>query len=285
MFAPDVDLGEQRHGDVAARLVVQVAEQPVSPGRAAARYVLTAEGPPTLQIDQPRLEDALAAWRVAAEASSWAGDGRARVEHSLDLRQTKPGVVPLPGVRLRLRGGPDEGWHEASWPDPLHETRDVAPVVEVGPAPPSPWPGRLQAASALVALALAAWFVVRLLHRRREKPAPALSAAERAAARLAASQDPAAITEAVRDFLAEQAGLPAARMTTDEIMAALSKRAVSPGRLGLIRHLLEMGDLAKFSGWPASPSQAEKARELASEAVRDLATWPVGETGAGGEGG
>jgi hypothetical protein len=285
MFAPDVDLGEQRHGDVVARLAVRVAEQPASPGRGQARYTLTVEGPPTLQLEAPRLEDAFAAWRVGRESSSWAQDGGARVEWSLALVQTKPGVVPLPGVRLRVRGGPAEEWKDASWPDPLHVTREVASVVEVEPAPPSPWPAVLQAASVTLAVVLAGLLLTRALRRRRDKSAPALTPAARVEARLAGSDDIVTITEAVRDFLDEHLGLSAARMTTAEVLAALAARGAKVERLDRLRRLFEQGDLVKFAGLPSAPAEVTQARALALDAVRDLATWPVGEMGASGEAG
>ncbi|MFO0842515.1 MAG: hypothetical protein U0797_08985 [Gemmataceae bacterium] len=280
MFPPDADLGEQRHGDVVATLAVRVAEQALAPGRAKVRYLVSIEGPTTLQIDPPRLEDAFAAWRVGAEWSSWAGDGRARVDWLLGLEQTKPGAVPLPGVRLRVRGGPSEGWHDVTWPDPLHATRDVAPIVELPPLPPSPWPARLQGASLAVLLTLAAALLARRF-RRREPVVRPLTPTERAEARLAASADLEAITTAVRDFHGEHTGLPAARMTTAELLTALGDRGYQAEGL---RRLLEQGDLVKFAGLPATPAQVEEARALAVGVVRDLATWASGETRAPGEG-
>ena len=83
-------------------------EQGPGPGRARARLTLEVTGPAGLAVEFPRLEDALAGWRVQWAASSWSQlDGRVLWVQTLDLVQVKPGVVPLPGVSLRIRAGPD----------------------------------------------------------------------------------------------------------------------------------------------------------------------------------
>src|SRR5262245_35864559 len=97
-----IEVPAERIGTIAASLRVVIGEQPVSPGRGQARYVITIEGPGSLEIGPARLEDAFAAWRVGRQSSSWSADVAVRIERTLWLVQVKPGVVPLPGVRLQV---------------------------------------------------------------------------------------------------------------------------------------------------------------------------------------
>lgn len=281
-----VGLPEQRHGDVVARLHVIVGEQSVSPGRAQARYRITIEGPPTLQVESPRLEDAFAAWRIPRQCSSWSADRKAHIEWVLELAQTKSGVVPPPGVRLRVRGGPEGVWDDVYWPDPLHATREVPPVVEVQPVPPSPWPDRLRWMALMVAGCLAGLLFARRVQRWRTAQARPQTTSERALAQLALPDIGIdQITAIVRTILEERVGLPASRMTTGELLGLLKQQDKGEYCLDRLRELLELGDLVKFAGQPFSPAEIARSRQLAREVVEAIATWPTGETVSTAQGG
>ncbi len=281
-----VELPTLTRGDLTARATVRVADEGAGPGRARATFTVTVEGPPTLQVEGPQLEDALAAWRVAWEASSWSADGTATWEISLGLTQVKPGAAPLPGVRLRARARPGEDWQDVSWLEPLHEPRDVAPLVELPPLPPSPWPRRLamigSSAILLAALGLGAWWW-RREGGTRAAPEPAW---RRALARLGDGAGVEEVTAVLREFLQEQGRLPASRLTTAELVARLEGRGDVPaGALAEVRELLHLGDLVKFAGH--APAEAERAEAVrrARALLECLATWTAGEKGAVGEAG
>jgi hypothetical protein len=278
--APGVELPARAGGGVTARLWVSVPEQGPAPGRGRARLTLSVEGPPALQVDGPRLEDALAGWRVAWRASSWAADGHARLEITLGLVQVKPGVVPLPGVHLRVRAGPEGDWHDLSWPELLGEPRDVPPPVELPPLPPSPWPRLLGTLALLLAGAVAAPLLARAWRRWRAGPGRPAPAWQRALARLAEAREMAQLTGVVRGFLEEQAGLPATRLTTGELFAGLEGRGAPPVALAGLRELFALGDLEKFAGQPAGPEQVEAARAQARGVIEALVGWP-GQAGEG----
>src|SRR5262249_38807018 len=160
----------------------------------------------------PRLEDALAGWRVAWQTSSWSEGDRTLWETTLGLVQVKPGAVSLPGLSVRLRESGNTPWQDISWPEPLNEPRDVAPIIEVPPEPPPVWPPRLKRVLPLVLLLAGGAVLLRVVHRLRARRQAPLPAWRRALGRLEHEQDLAAVTTIVRAFLEEQGLLPATRL-------------------------------------------------------------------------
>jgi hypothetical protein len=139
-----IDLGEKSSDGVRARLLVNVLREGAGPGRARVRLEVEITGPPSLEAEFPRLGDALAAWRVERTASSWQADTDAHVALSLELKQIRDGQPGLPDVVLRVRPGPGTEWAELIWPEPLHDLKDVAPVIPPGPPPErTGWPSRI----------------------------------------------------------------------------------------------------------------------------------------------
>ena len=262
----EMTLPAKVQGDVSATLSVRIADQPPQPGSAGVRLRFTVEGPAGFTVAEPVLEDALAAWSVAERTSSLRLDGR-RWECTLELVQVKPGVVPMPGVRIRVQtGGSSE---EFAWPDLLHESADVAPVVEVAPLPPSPWLGRLRwvcpvslGLLVLVGVALG----VRLWVTRPKPGLPPLEAALAAIDRVRQSpaEPPGLVAEldgVLRDYLETQ-GIPATRLTGVELRGRLQD--VKGEELATI---LARAEQSKFAG---SGVRREEVRELADEARRVL---------------
>lgn len=272
----EMTLPAKTWGGVTATLSIRVAEQTPQPGTARVRLRLTVEGPADLRVEEPQLEDALAGWRVMLRTPSIRPGDPCRWECTLDLEQVKPGVVPLPGVGIRVHANGDSG--KIAWPDLLNEAADVALVVELPPLPPSPWPGRLRrvALASLGALGLAGVvFGVRRWAARPGSPLPPLAAALVAVDHLQRSQiDPvrlvAELDGVLRTYL-ETSGVPATRMTGVELRGALQEEAEA---LALI---LTRGEELKFAG---SEVGMEQAQRLANEARQILTR--LGEEGRQG---
>lgn len=281
--ASGVELTTLRRGEVTARAEVRVADKGVGPGRGVVFFKVSLEGPGTLQVEGPRLEDALAAWRIGWQTSSWSGDQPGSLEINLGLVQLKPGAAPLPGVRLRVRGQPSETWQDVAWLDPLHEPRDVAPIVDLPPLPAPAWRTYLlPAASGAIVLLL----VGLLLNwaRRRQVYSPPIPAWRRALLLLDKEDGVEQVTGILRGFLHEQGALPTARLTTAELLSLLaSQRNFPDDALAKLRQVLELADLVKFAGHAPSAEEAKAARLSVRELVEALATWPPGENDPVGE--
>ena len=54
----------------------------------------------------------------------------------VELEQVKPGIVPLPDLRLRFRDAPSADWEVAEWQGILKDVREL-PGPELPPAPPT----------------------------------------------------------------------------------------------------------------------------------------------------
>lgn len=257
----ELTLPAKGRGGVTASLVVRVAAQTPLPGTARVQVRLTAEGPADLKVEGPWLEDALSAWTVPPlQPSSHRANGACRWECTLDLVQVKPGVVPLPGVRIKVRTGDSE--EDISWPDLLHEAANVRPVVEVEDPTPSPWPGRLRWAS-LIAMGLVSIVgVVFGVRRWAARPLPALPPLATALAAIdrlqGSTNDPtrliAELDGVLRAYL-ESLGIPAMRRTGAELRATPHAEELAA--------VLARGEELKFAGVSVTHAQV---RELANEA-------------------
>jgi hypothetical protein len=262
---------------MAARLHVQVADEPDAAGFARVRLTVAVEGPPSLEVEPPLLGDATDAWKVQ-QASAWhVAGGRAHWEATFDLRQVKPGLVPIPSVKIRCRENGTAPQEEAEWTDILTEIRPLrtAPL----PTPTSIFGPRLLVAGLLTFLTFAVGCVGGFLiwrHFRRPKPR-VLTHEERALADLdrlqrSASQpqfEPRAFAGALsvllRRYIAERYALPATRQTTAEFLEKVRETIkIEETQRGQLQAFLERCDLVKFAG--VSPS-AEECREL-SDFVR-----------------
>jgi hypothetical protein len=275
--APGLELPPEHRGEIMATLALRVPEQGAGPGRGRVQLTIHVHGPAGFEVDGPQLEDALAGWQIRSAASSWSSaDGADDWEETLELVQVKPGVVPLPGVTLRVRAGASGSWEEIGWPDLLNEPRDVPGPEKLPPLPPSPWPRVLL----LIAVALTAGAGLALLVRagRRwraagERPLPVH---ERALARLDAMPEeaPAAVVHldiVLRGYLEERFGVEALRQTTREVLSALAeKNALSGEQMKDLTDLLQWCDVAKFAGG-ADVAEVRDARERTRQFVRTTA--------------
>jgi hypothetical protein len=263
----------RRQGGVVLTLNVRVAEMSIAPGLARATLTLRVEGPAGLKVEPLRLEDATAAWKDQARSPGSARKGGRRVwTETVELAQVKPGVAPLPGVRVRFRTPADSAWREEKWTDLLTEPRAPPQPEELPPPPPSPWPGRLRLAGVVLAGALlmlaGAWGV----RRWRAVPPPPLPPHRKALAELerletpAAQADPAEyhdrLAGVLRAYLAARFELRTARQTSGEILAALTALPdIQPPILDSVREVLQRCDLARFAR--ACPSGEECRATLA----------------------
>jgi hypothetical protein len=267
----------ERRGDLVANLNVEVPE---GSGPARAEYTLTVRGGPALEVDAPQLSDPAAAW-TARRSSAWAlAGGRVTWAEVIELEQAKPGLVPLPDVKLRFRDGPSAEWQEAEWKDVLKDVREP-PGPEVPPAGAAPARNRwLPAVSAAaVAAALLAAAAVRWRRRGVEPPLPPDRRALRELDRLAGLAGSPAhdaewfftqLADVVRRYLAERLGLPALQRTTAEFLRAAAGAAPLAGQVDRLRELLELCDVAKFAGVGAGPAERGRAVERARSLVRRL---------------
>jgi hypothetical protein len=278
-----VELPTRQVGAVTAQVRVRVDEQPVSPGRGRARLTITVTGPKTLRVEGPRLEDALAGWRIAWQTSSWAEEDETIWETMLGLEQVKPGAIPLPGVRLRVREQDGGAWQDLSWAEPLQELRDVPSVIELPPLPAALWPRLVLGGGVVVVVITLLLGMGWLLRRWRGERQVIVPAWQQAVDRLGEGGIDHMVG-VVRAFLEEQGHLAATRLTTGELLQALRQRNDVPEPAVLhLRELFEQGDLVKFAGQPLPRSTIEAAREHAREAIAALATWPSSENGPSGE--
>jgi hypothetical protein len=252
---PGLVLPPQRKGAIIATLSLRVPEKGPGPGRGRVQLTLHVRGPESLDVEGPQLEDALAGWQVRWATSSWSSsDSEADWEQDLELVQIKPGVVPLPGVTLRVREGRSASWEEIGWPDLLAEPRDVPGPEKLPPLPPSPWP-RVALVLVIVLIAVCGLaLLVRAGRRWRAAGERPLLPHQRALAKLEAiPEEPAAgvlhLDAVLRGYLEERFGLEAMRKTTHELLASLAeKNEFSSERLSNLSDLLGWCDVAKFAG-------------------------------------
>jgi hypothetical protein len=285
--APGFTYPSQTGGGVTARLAVRVDDRGPGPGRAQATLSITVAGPAALEVESPRREDALDAWKVEWAASSWSqAHGRTSVEQTLQLVQVKPGVVPLPGLVLRARAGPAAAWEEFLWPELLLEPRDPPPPDDLPPPPASVWPRRLLWAAGALTLVVAGvllFYAGLRVHRALRRPA---ALHERALARLAdAPADPLAAVghtdRVLRGYLEDRFGVPAPQQTHQELLAALAQRdALSAEQLTRLTALLSQSDLLKFARIEG-PEAIAQLRAEAEAFIRTTAT--IGEGKKTGE--
>jgi hypothetical protein len=244
----------ERRGDAVATFTVRVPE---GTGPARVSYTLTVEGGPSLEVEPPQLEDTAGAWS-ARRSAAWALDaGRVTWTEEIDLEQVKPGLMPLPDVKLRFRDGPAGPVQEVEWQDVLKDVRELP-----GPTlPPSPaaGPGVARWVFPLIGLAVVLLVVAVVLLRRRRGELP-LSADARALRELDRLEHSAgtsghewermfaALSDVLRRYLVERFGLPAFQQTTAEFLRAVDEAPPLVAEKDNLRAVLELCDLAKFAG-------------------------------------
>lgn len=270
----------RQHEDMQAVLSVEAGRQTPERGLGNVTLTLTITGPPALDVEEPRLGDAAAAWKeerltgtrtVQDQTASWS--------QTIRLQQVKRGIEPLPDVTVRFRRGPGDEWVEEKWIDILRYTRDGTQspqIVEEGPTWLRRW-GFVLILAATGLLVLLAWINKRRrIHR--EAPLPpdrwALREIERIEATLLPPRGGAEmfhtqISYVVRRYLAAHYGLHALQQTTVEFLEAIRQLPQQPAQeQALLTKLFQRCDLAKFARADTSPEECQQTAKLARELVR-----------------
>jgi hypothetical protein len=166
-----------------------------------------------------------------------------------------------------VRERPSDDWHDIAWLDPLHEPRDVAPLVALPALPASRWPGEVLLIASMTILLVLFMFLGVRYARRRTRRGILQPPEQLALERIEAGGGVEAFVAATRAFLQEQSGLPIARPTSGEVLELVGEQKD-------LRALLELGDLVKYAGLMPSSDQVEQAREQARRVVQ---TWATGQ--------
>jgi hypothetical protein len=236
------------------------------------RVTLSLEGPAPLRVEVPKAlltADADSAWRIRpdgdARVTALPGN-RERWEQRLRLDPYVEGAplvasfapvkanglsVTFPAVRVTVEK--KVGANTAVLPVTPPENPPAPP--EVPRANPLPY---IAAAVAVVCFALAAvvW--------KRARRVPPVPPRERALADLAAAESVERVGDVLRAFVERQYGVPATKLTTNELLSAPPVRDWPPDRAAPLREVLEACDVAKFAGAPpAVTDRAALARRAA----------------------
>ncbi len=267
------------------------------------RYEITVTHPAGSQVTLPAVRGNTGALEVLdyAVTTGSAEDGRPTATHVLTLAAYTVGGDTLPPQRVEVRTGTDTAAHvlytpptvltvEATTPP---EARDIADIHD-GERLPRAFPWWIPLAAALVAGA--AWGMRRWRARRALRPLPpapaprAPTAAETALARLdALARDGLvlpggargfafALSEILREYLANRYGVDALEATTPELLERVSRTTLTPAQQAWLRDACEGLDGVKFADGALS---AEVATRLVGETrtlVRDSSPRPGGAT-------
>lgn len=263
--APAATVLEEKRGGVVARAEIDRDEVSYS-GQVA--LMLTVEGPGRVEVAPPRpllTKDSAQAWlvREAGLPTVEKLDGdrtRWRQEFRLSPFVEPRAVIALAPLKVRAGGLPET---EITWTGDLpvrvvvrkDVKVDAPPKTVTGietlppalPAPPSDRGGLIVASVAVAAILLIAVAVV-VVRRRQRRPAATTHSAEWAISELAGTPAFARMSEVLRLYLQHRFDIPATRLTTAELVAALRQgdRLSSPLDAEL-ESILERCDVAKFA--------------------------------------
>lgn len=272
-FAP------RKHQDMEAVLAVEAGMQTAERGLGNVTLTLTIVGPSTLDVEEPRLGDAAAAWKQERVSPTIAGDKLAYWSQVIHLQQVRRGIEPVPDVTVRFRREPEAEWIEEKWIDIIRNTRDGAET----PRPLQPEPSWLRRWGFVLVLAAAfllillAWLRKRWRFRPRALLSPdrwAIREIERIESSLlppkgAAEAYHTQLSFVVRRYLAERFGLPALQQTTAEFLESIRKLPqLTAHEQALLAQLSARCDLAKFARAGTSPEECRRTAELARALLR-----------------
>jgi hypothetical protein len=267
----------ERRGDMVASLTVAAPE---GAGPPHVYYTLSVEGGSRLEVDAPQLADPAGAW-TAHRSSAWALAGdRVSWTEVVELEQVKPGLVPLPDVKLRFRDGPSAEWELAEWQGILKDLRELPgpappPVVVSEPGLPR-WIPAVAGTLVILLIGLAAI-------RWRRRAEPPLSPDRRALRELDRLREAAIksghksewlytqLSDVVRRYLTERFGLPAFQRTTAEFLRAVAEAPPLAGESDFLRDFLGRCDVAKFAGVADDGGDWGRAVEQAREFIQRTA--------------
>jgi hypothetical protein len=279
LHAQGVALESQTRGAMTARLEVQVADRGPGEAKASVWLRVTVAGPAGLEVQPAWLEDPRSVWKPW-RLSAWAVEGgRVVWGQSIRLDQLKPGVEPLPDVKVRFRDSPAGTWEEVEWKDILKTVREIPDIETLPSPPPTPWAPYLQWLAVAVAVLLAAAWALRRRLAAKSVPLPPDQWALRELDRIERTVLPPAgapdvfhtqVSNVVRRYLQERFGLRAPQQTTAEFLAAGVAQLAA--QRALLREFFERCDLAKFARAGASPEDCRHVAGLARTFVRQSAS-------------
>jgi hypothetical protein len=277
----------EKRGDVVARLEVAVQEPPPPPAKgepppgATVRLTVTVEGGPQLEVEPPHLADVTDSWKqTPTEPTRTVVENHAVWRQTLPLEQAKPGVVPIPALKIRFRDSPSTTWEEVEWKDILREPRGLPPPEDPLEKPVQSWLPWLLLGLGALAVAVAYWG----LRRRLGSPSRPLPPDQWALQELSRIETTALpvdgdaeryhvlLSNVVRRYLAERFQLRAPQQTTAEFLASVRQAPeLSADQQTLLRDFLERCDLAKFARAATTPEECRRAAEIARTFVRQTA--------------
>lgn len=273
----------RQHEDMAAQLTVEVAEKTAERGLGEVVLTLTITGPLELDVEEPRLGDAAAAWKEQRlPISRVAQDKRAVWNQVIRLKQVKRGPEPVPDVTVRFRSRTDAGWFEEKWIDILRNVRDGT----AAPEPPAEGPSWFRRSGFVLLLAVTASLVLlawvkKRRSGRRKAPLPSDQWALREIARIEKTLAPplgeaepyhTQVSFVVRRYLAERFGLRALQQTTAEFLESVRENShLSEEEQTLLTALFQRCDLAKFARAGTSPQECQHTADMARDLVRKTA--------------
>jgi hypothetical protein len=279
-------------GDTEATLTVTVVEPDASKPNQV-RYVVRVVAPAGTEVKPPEVVDGAGAWKWEVPAptrgpSACWFDVRQAWTWPIELEQTKQGVQPLPGVKVRFQPRGQSAEEEFTWTDILKELHQLLLPAKVDPPKVSErsllWWVLGLGALLSVALGVSVWLL------RGKKPAPPLTPAQWALGELDRIENlglagpdetgwfPAEVSGVVRRFLSERYGLPAQQQTTAEFLHTMRNTPdLSDELQQAVKDLLERCDLAKFAALRTPPDECRRIAALARSVVQE-ATAPAPET-------
>ncbi|MHB1425602.1 MAG: hypothetical protein ACYC3I_20735 [Gemmataceae bacterium] len=273
-FAP------RQHKDMKAVLTVEAGKTTAERGLGEATLTLTIAGPSTLDVEEPRLGDAAAAWKEERLAGTReVQNQRAVWSQVIRLKQVKRGLEPMPDLTVRFRRDPDADWIEEKWIDILRNVRagmEPPRPEEEGPSWLRRW-GFVLILAATAVLVLWVWLNKRKQVRRLAPLSPERWALREIARiertltppRGAAETYHTQMSYVTRRYLAERFGVHALQQTTAEFRQAVRQISqLSAEEHALLAELFERCDLAKFARAGAAPEECQRTSALACELVR-----------------
>jgi hypothetical protein len=275
----------RQHQDMEAVLTVEAGKQTPERGLGNVTLTLTIVGPPILDVEEPRLEDAAAAWKEERlTGTRTIQDQTVTWSQIIRLQQIRRGPEPLPDVTVRFRRGPESEWIEEKWIDILRYIQDGSETPRLAEKRPSwlrRW-GFVLLLAATVVLVLLAWLKKRNIRRQAALPLDrwALREIERIETTLLPPQGAAEtyhthISFVVRRYLAERFGLRAFQQTTPEFLEAIRHLPqLPPEEQTLLTELFQRCDLAKFARAGTTPEECQQTAALARDLVRQTIKAP-----------
>ena len=166
------------------------------------------------------------------------------------------------------------------FPLAVADIHEIAPPVDYSLVPPwVVWGGIVLG---VVAIALIAWWIRKLLRRPRRVPSPRERALEKLQ-RIGAQMDmispyefSIAVSDILRSYVTEQYQLPVTRQTSFEFLTLLAQRSpFSADETALLEDFLGRCDLIKFARYDATPHDSRLLLEEATQFVKGAQLEPA----------